>query len=218
LEQGEVAVTGIDSQQTSNGNPASHTWRRIAKRLIWEFWLSFVVAAIWASFSAWPFVGNWILGFVTSFSVAFFFVSWLMGQIVRVGRQQATEDSFQYLVDQLNGLHSTVTALTSRFEELLTREPALKPVASEISNLASTANAQLAQATNTVAALSQMRVVRWDALPAREVFNRRNPEARGLSQGWSETLVEPIMPPQGQPPGPDKWQPKSETQNPRTKR
>jgi hypothetical protein len=114
---------------------------------------------VWAILSAWPFQGDWVRGFITNFGGAFFFISWLMGQFVRISRQQATQDTLGTLADDLKGVASAVNAINT----LLAREPTLQPIAKEISDLTSTANTQLAQANSTVStALSQMRGIPWD--------------------------------------------------------
>jgi hypothetical protein len=127
---------------------------RVLKRFVWEFWLSFVLAAAWAMVTAWPFQGDWLRGSIANFGVAFFLVSWVMGQFVRISRQQATEDTLGTLVGDLKGVASTVNAVKNRVDTLAAGNPALQPIAKEISS----ANTQLAQANSTASmALRQMR-------------------------------------------------------------
>jgi hypothetical protein len=118
---------------------------------------------------------------------AFFFVSWLMGQFVRISRQQATDDALGTLAGQLRVVGSTVDVMKTKFDELLAGEPALQPIAQEISELTESANTQLAQANSTIAALGEMRILPWDTpweLP-------RSPKIRG----YEDTAFVPQPPP-----------------------
>jgi hypothetical protein len=147
---------------------------RVVRRFFWEFGPSFAVAICWAIISAWPFQGDWLRGFVANLGGAFFFVSWMMGQFVRIGRQQATEDTLGTLVGTLTGVAEKLDSVKNRVDAFGS-DPALQSLAKEISDLTSSANTQLAQANSTAsAALSQIRGLPWASnweLPPRPPVN-----------------------------------------------
>jgi len=120
----------------------------LLKRIIFEFWLAFVVAAIWAILRAWPFQVEWTwLGtLVANFSVAFFLVSYMIGQYVRIRRQRAVEQRVGTAIDRLVGVTVAVSELTDRLNEYLTQEPASLLVLKELS----VANNTLAHANDAV--------------------------------------------------------------------
>lgn len=79
--------------------PNNH--RRVARQLFKEFVTPFVVAVVWAIFVGWdrPFS---LAGSVASFAPAFFFVSWLLGQVFRVSNRVRTESSLGRIATRLD--------------------------------------------------------------------------------------------------------------------
>jgi hypothetical protein len=125
----------------------------LIRRIISEFWLALVLALVWAILRDWPFRAewSWVGAFIANFGPAFFLVSYFTGQYVRIKRQHTTEQTFATFTNQLGGLTSAVSELTTKVTDVVAREPALQPVAKELLNLASSANTQLAQANSTAA-------------------------------------------------------------------
>jgi hypothetical protein len=80
------------------------------KRLFKEFWLPFLVAAAWTTYSLYSTSRQVTLARVIEiFAPAFFLLSWLSGQIVRVRKQAAVEGS-------LSKVESRLEAVVSRLE------------------------------------------------------------------------------------------------------
>lgn len=75
--------------------------RRVAGQLFKEFVTPFFVALAWAIFVGWGRPFN-LAGFVASFAPAFFFVSWLLGQLFRVSNRVRTETSLGRIATRLD--------------------------------------------------------------------------------------------------------------------
>jgi hypothetical protein len=90
-------------------------------------------------------LASWLGTFVANLGAAFFFVSYFTGQFVRVKRQATVEGTLHSLTAKLVDLTTSVGNLTTIVTQALAREPALQPIAQELSDT----HAKLAQA-NTV--------------------------------------------------------------------
>jgi hypothetical protein len=142
----------------------------IFKRIVFEFWMAFVLALGWAIFRAWPFQSelSWLGTFVANFGAAFFFVSYFTGQFVRIKRQATVEGTLQSVTTKLIDLTTSVGNLTTMITQALAREPALQPIARELSET----NMKLVQANTAVATV--LNSLPWQAdtpLPLRVQHN-----------------------------------------------
>lgn len=78
--------------------------RDVLKQLGREFWLPGSLASAWAIYG-WFFEPNpTIAASITRFSAAFFFLSWLSGQVFRVSKQTRTERSFNSIEERVGTL------------------------------------------------------------------------------------------------------------------
>jgi hypothetical protein len=88
--------------------PLSAKTIRTMTQLAKEFWLPLVVAIAWTVLSVWHEVVD-TKSVVSSFGAAFFFVSWMTGQIFRVRKQAGVESS-------LLAVESRIQAVTEHLE------------------------------------------------------------------------------------------------------
>jgi len=80
--------------------------RKIFIQLVKEFWVQTILSILWSFYklnSAQP-TEDKISLFITNFSVAFFLLSWGVGQYVRVKKQQRIEDSFDSVKKEIGTL------------------------------------------------------------------------------------------------------------------
>lgn len=79
---------------------------RLIKQIIQEFWIQLVISTIWASYKVYLSISseNPILLFITHFSTALFLTSWMMGQAIRIKKQQKIEDEFSHIKTELSTL------------------------------------------------------------------------------------------------------------------
>jgi hypothetical protein len=141
--------------------------RRTARRALREFSAPCVLALVWAYWVTpvsaaslyWPL-------FLASFGSAFFFLSWLFGQMIRVDRQLHQEDNFAKLhasnieqataITKLETAMSTLTTKVDSFVETTKTDQASRSMAEDLHKLALTLNAELAKVrtANTLIATS----------------------------------------------------------------
>lgn len=81
-------------------------YRKIIKQIINEFWLQLLLSVLWGAYKVQvaPAESNLIATFVANFSAALFLLSWMMGQIVRVKKQQKMEEDFFHVKNELRDL------------------------------------------------------------------------------------------------------------------
>src|ERR1700730_17503422 len=128
---------------------------RTLKQLLRDFWIPFIIAALWALYKyIWPAPSDWLSVLITNFAASFFLASWAYGHIIRIKRQHSTEDSLEEIEKQLGQLGTTTKSISGtlpELQELSKNFAALQPVIQHLSNLTLTANTQVAAANNAVA-------------------------------------------------------------------
>jgi hypothetical protein len=92
---------------------------RVIKQLLREFWLPLLVAVSWTWYRYHTSAQDDVIStLVTNFASSFFLASWATGQLVRVSRQQFTEDTLQTLTDNVKKVVEGVTSLIDAAEKL----------------------------------------------------------------------------------------------------
>jgi hypothetical protein len=122
---------------------------RIAKQILREFWLPFLIGLAWTYYRVSPGQSDLLAGIIANFAAAFFLASWALGHVLRIKRQHTVEDSFKGVEGHLIELKSTVGALSLRSQELQAQtkdNPALQSMADDISKLTSAASTGIAAA------------------------------------------------------------------------
>jgi hypothetical protein len=104
---------------------------------------------------------------LTAFAAAFFFCSWLLGQVIRIDRQQTTEDSLAELKGNMTEQARLTTILVERTKDI----PALLPLVQDLSRVTTTANTQVEQISTAVSTTPPMGWVTDWALPQRLIPN-----------------------------------------------
>lgn len=93
----------------------------VAKQLLKEFWMPAVGAVVWILFSYTTATRPQDVGsLVGQFSAAFFFFSWMTGQIFRVSKQARTEKSFTAIEARVGDLVSDLQRETKQLKDLAT--------------------------------------------------------------------------------------------------
>lgn len=73
----------------------------VARQLLKEFWIQMILSLAWASYKAYRADTENFVVAVGAFSASFFFLSWLLGQVLRVKKQQKVESDLHKLKDDL---------------------------------------------------------------------------------------------------------------------
>src|SRR5438128_1395606 len=82
--------------------------KRLLLQLLREFWIQMAVSLAWATYRASVVSDERVSIFVVNFSASFFFTSWMIGQIIRIKKQQKVEDEFQNVKSELVKLLDTI--------------------------------------------------------------------------------------------------------------
>ncbi|GEM_PF-5872927 len=125
---------------------------RVIQQIVREFLLPLLIGVGWAWYGASSSPGHNLQSLITNFAAAFFLASWAIGQVVRIKRQQTTEDSFESLKSSLNRLQEMMARSEIALGKLLERvagDPSLEPVVRDLVTVTQAANTQV-DAANTV--------------------------------------------------------------------
>ncbi|MCD6019921.1 MAG: hypothetical protein K0S53_3042 [Bacteroidetes bacterium] len=77
--------------------------RRVFNQLFHEFKWQFVIAIIWATYRTYNSEKDYLSTFLSNFSAAFFFLSWIFSQLLRVQKQQKLESDFTQVKEDIMG-------------------------------------------------------------------------------------------------------------------
>jgi uncharacterized protein YoxC len=129
---------------------------RIGKRLVHEFWVPFLVASCWTLYRYHVSIeGDVISTVVAAFAAAFFLASWATGQVVRVKRQQAVEDTLQTIVQRTNDMDvaaRTISNFAQQLQQQTKDIPGLNATVQKLVASIQTTSTQLSEANNAVSA------------------------------------------------------------------
>jgi hypothetical protein len=93
-----------------------HTFKQILR----EFWIPFVLAALWTGYNIYAAPAGWgVAGVISTFGPAFFLASWGTGQVVRVRRQARTERGLKSVEDRLAKLADDIESSTKRMQDTI---------------------------------------------------------------------------------------------------
>jgi hypothetical protein len=163
---------------------------RVAWQILKEFWLPSVVALVWAFYRVRSQSTVSISDIIANVGTSFFLASWAMGQIIRIKRQQAVEQSFERTEANFNELRKTMESMVgiaTESRELAKSVPGLERKLEQISTLARTADRQATETDDSV--IQTLR-----AVAARQpAGSRRQSADRGISVSERIRLAEKGM-------------------------
>jgi hypothetical protein len=129
---------------------------RVGKQLAREFWIPFLAASCWTLYRYHVSIeGDAISTVIAAFAAAFFLASWATGQVVRVNRQQAIEDTLQTLVQRANDMDVAVRTMANAAQQLQQQTkdiPGLNATVQKLVASIQTASTQVSEANNAISA------------------------------------------------------------------
>jgi len=95
---------------------------KVIKQFIKEYVIQFILALLWAYFSLRnkTEIDSYLMSFVTQFSAAFFLLSWIFGQFLRVKKQMSVSERLDKILNKLEQVASSIQTRTDKLSNFLT--------------------------------------------------------------------------------------------------
>jgi hypothetical protein len=148
---------------------------RVAWQILREFWIPFILAVVWACYRARSQSTLSISDIIANFGTSFFLASWAMGQIIRIRRQQAVEQSFERTDANFREMKSTMAAIVgiaTESRELAKSVPGLERKLEQLSTLARAADRKATETDESVSETLRAAGARIPSTVRRESSNR----------------------------------------------